>query len=179
MEKAKALKGVVIGALILITLAVAVLFATDCVVRKIIYPLGYRETVEQYAREYGLAPALVFSVIKVESGYNEKAVSGKGAKGLMQITESTGRYIAKKLGEQNYDLLDASTNIRFGCYYINYLIERFGEVSTALYAYNAGEGRVSGWLRDNRYSFDGKTLHFVPYAETREYTEKIFQTLSK
>ncbi len=158
---------------------IAFLSAYTFVLIKYVYPLEYKREVFYYADAYGLERALVFAVIKTESSFNKNAESNKGAIGLMQITESTGAYIAKRKGVSNYDLKDIECNIDFGCYYIKYLTERFARQETALIAYNAGEGKVREWLNDKRYSKDGKRLIKIPYKETREYIEKINQNFSK
>ncbi len=149
------------------------------VLRSYLYPVEYMEEVFEYADYYGLERALVFSVIKVESGFNEDAKSHAGAVGLMQITEDTGAYIADKLGVENYNLIDVKTNINFGCYYIKYLFLRFKNMNTALIAYNAGEGNVSLWLMNNEYSDDKITLKSIPFNETRDYIKKINENFSK
>lgn len=149
------------------------------VLRSYFYPVRYKEEVFEYADYYGLERALVFSVIKVESGFNEDAKSHAGAVGLMQITEDTGAYIASKLGVENYNLTDVKTNINFGCYYIKYLFLRFKDMNTALIAYNAGEGNVSLWLMNNEYSDDKITLKSIPFNETRDYIKKINENFSK
>ena len=149
------------------------------VLRSYFYPVRYKEEVFEYADYYGLERALVFSVIKVESGFNEDAKSHAGAVGLMQITEDTGAYIANKLGVENYNLTDVKTNINFGCYYIKYLFLRFKDMNTALIAYNAGEGNVSLWLMNNEYSDDKITLKSIPFNETRDYIKKINENFSK
>ena len=157
----------------------AVLFAYEYVARKKLYPLWFKETVIETATEYGLEPALVFAVIKTESGFDENAVSAKGAKGLMQITDETGAYIAAKLRIVSYDLFEPRTNIRFGCYYLRYLLDGFSDVKTAIAAYNAGEGNVRNWLTDKKYSEDGVALKEIPYKETARYTEKICESFRK
>ena len=143
------------------------------------YPVKYKTEVVKASVEFGLDEFLIFSMIKTESGFNEKAVSDKGAIGLMQITEKTGEYIAEKLGVEDYDLKNAEDNIYFGCYYVKYLITRFKDLNVALCAYNAGEGNVSLWLLDERYSSDGETLKEVPFKETKEYVDRINKTLIK
>lgn len=153
--------------------------AGRCAVAKYAYPLKYKTEVSAYADMYGLPRALIYSVIKTESGFNPDARSDAGAAGLMQITESTGKFIADKLGAVSYDLYDAETNISFGCYYIKYLFSRFGDKNTALAAYNAGEGNVSLWLSDESYSKDGKTLKAIPFLETRAYLKKIWKSFEK
>ena len=142
-------------------------------------PLEYREVVEKYSAEYSLNKNFVYAVIKVESSFNPNAKSSAGAKGLMQLTDSTAEYTAKLLGLETFDLFDGETNINLGCYYLKYLSERFENLQTVICAYNAGEGRVREWLKNTEYSKDGKTLIVVPYPETNEYREKILKTFSK
>ena len=147
--------------------------------KRYVYPLKYKELVFEYADYYGLERALVFAVIKTESNFSKNAVSRAGAIGLMQITKRTGEYIATKLGVENYDLKNNADNINFGCYYIKYLFVRFKDMSTALVAYNAGEGNVSLWLMDEKFSSDGKTLKSIPFKESREYLNKIHKNFEK
>lgn len=157
----------------------ALLGVTRCAGRQILYPLHYREEVFECADGYGLSRALVFAVIKTESGFDKNAESRAGAVGLMQICPETGEYIAQKMGVENFDLKNPKTNITFGCYYIKYLQLRFGNTETALAAYNAGEGNVSLWLINPEYSDDGSTLKYIPFPETRGYIEKIYESFGK
>ena len=151
----------------------------NCVSRVYLYPVKYKEYVFDNADYYGLDSALIFSIIKVESGFDQNAVSNAGAVGLMQITADTGDYIAKMQGIEKFDLSDPETNIAFGCYYLKYLLLKFEALNTALCAYNAGEGNVSAWLNNDKFSKDKKTLVFIPFTETREYVNKIQKTFSK
>lgn len=148
-------------------------------INRYLYPLKYKEIVFLYADLYGVDRALVFATIKEESSFDKNAKSNKGAVGLMQITLSTAEFIAKKLGESDYDLLNENTNIKFGAYYLGYLLDKFKVVETAICAYNAGEGRIRGWLKDSEKSKDGITLTYIPYKETREYLEKIVKSFEK
>lgn len=112
--------------------------------------------VQEYSFKYGLDPELVKAVIKVESNYNPKAVSSKGAIGLMQLLPST----AKLMGVE--DPYDIKENIYGGCKYLKYLLEEFsGDLKLALAAYNAGKEVV---LRYNG---------IPPYKETVNYVRKI------
>lgn len=147
--------------------------------RKYLYPIEHVEIIEQNCREFNLDMALVFSVINVESSFDERAVSGKGAKGLMQIMDSTAEFIAKKLNVYAFDIFDESVNIKFGCYYLRYLLDKFSNEKTAIIAYNAGEGNVRRWLSEEEYSKDGENLHYIPFDETRDYIEKIYKNKSK
>ena len=156
-----------------------VIIVGRCASRAVAYPLGYKEEVYEYSEQYKIDKMLVFAMIKVESGFKANAESKAGAKGLMQMTDKTAGYVAKMLGEEEYDLFDAKTNIRYGCRYLSYLFERFENRETAVCAYNAGEGNVTLWLNNPEYSDDKITLKTVPYPETREYIKKINQTFSK
>ena len=82
---------------VLIVLLVAY-FAFMFGMKKYVYPYQYEEYINKYSEEYGLDPYLVLAVIKTESNFNKEAVSKKDAKGLMQIMDSTGEWIAKELG---------------------------------------------------------------------------------
>ena len=157
----------------------ALLFGVFFAERKVFYPLGYKEEVMVYAEKYDMDAALVFAMIRTESGFDEKAVSDKGAAGLMQITQKTAAYVASLRGIEEYDLFNPATNIDFGCYYYKYLENRFGDVNTSLAAYNAGEGNVSVWLKDKRYSVDGERLIKAPIKETDEYVAKVNKSLTK
>ena len=147
--------------------------------RQVLYPKKYENIVVSNSYRYNLDPAIVYSVIKIESEFNKDAQSEKGAKGLMQITEDTGEYIAKMQGVESYDLSDAHTNITFGCFYLKYLLLKFENQDTALCAYNAGEGNVNSWLNNEKYSKDKKTLLNIPFPETRNYVKKINETFVK
>ncbi len=160
-------------------IVLACFLAGSFVGARYLYPLKYKQTVFKYADAYGISRPLVFSVIRTESGFNKNVKSQAGAVGLMQITPSTGAFIADRLAIAEYDLYDPETNVNFGCYYIRYLLNRFPEQKTALCAYNAGEGNVRAWLGDIRYSKDGKSIDVIPFAETAGYIEKIYESFGK
>ncbi|EPX56946.1 Transglycosylase SLT domain protein [Cystobacter fuscus DSM 2262] len=93
------------------------------------------------ARANGLDPLLVVAVIHCESSFNNYAVSGVGAMGLMQVMPDTGSYLADKAGfklQRHSNLFDSELNIELGTAYLANLIERFGTPERALVAYNAG-----------------------------------------
>ncbi len=141
------------------------------------YPLKYKQEIIKYSATYNLEPAFVASVINAESSFNKNAVSKKGAIGLMQILPSTAQYIANSLNEpfSIQNLHDADTNIKYGCFYLNYLNNKFYTQKEVLCAYNAGETIVKSWLKDSSISKDGKTLNSIPYQVTKNYTQKIMQ----
>lgn len=144
------------------------------------YPIKYSEIVEKYSEEYGVPAAVVYATIRCESGFNPDAASPKGARGLMQITPDTFEWLCTKTGEnsQTLDLLDPDVNIRYGTFFLAMLYEEFGDAKTAHAAYNAGRGRVRGWLEDENCSKDGK-LYYIPFEETRVYVERIKRATEK
>ncbi len=142
----------------------------------VLYPIIYKEYVYKYSKEYGLDPFLVLSVIKIESNFNENAISKKDARGLMQISHGTGKWAAETFNLENYSvnsLYKPEINIKIGTWYLNKLIEQFGDIELALAAYNAGSGNVQTWLKDINYSEDGKTLTQIPFKETKDYIYKV------
>lgn len=148
--------------------------------KRYFYPKKYENIVKSFSYKFSVSENLIFATIKVESNFNEKAVSSAGAVGLMQIMPRTADFIAKLLGENNsYDLTDYKTNINFGVYYLSYLLKKFSVKNTAICAYNAGESVVNKWLKDKRCSLDGKSLEYIPYKETREYLVKILSAEKK
>lgn len=142
------------------------------------YRLEYRDLIEQYAYAQGLDPAFVAAVIYNESRFDPQAVSRVGARGLMQVMEETGQWIAEKLGETDgysFDLMfTPETNIRFGTWYLAFLSREFdGDIVKMVAGYHAGQGRVREWLSNPEYSSDGITLEHIPYPDTEQYVQKV------
>lgn len=146
------------------------------------YRLDYPGEIMASSAEFNLDPYLVAAVIHCESGNRPAVVSAKGAVGLMQIMPDTGGWIAAKLSLANFTepmLTDPALNIRLGCWYLRYLLDRFDGVrSHALAAYNAGPGNLQKWLEDEAYSQDG-LLTQIPFAETGSYVERVEKAYEK
>lgn len=120
-------------------------------------PPALQKIVDQTAQRYEVDPLLVHSVIAVESNYQQKAVSPKGAQGLMQLIPAT----AKRFGAAN--AFDPQENIEAGVKYLRFLQDRFKDnLPLALAAYNAGEGAVAKYNNS-----------VPPYRETQEYVVKV------
>ncbi|MGL4453958.1 MAG: lytic transglycosylase domain-containing protein [Sarcina sp.] len=146
------------------------------VARNTYLPNEYSNSIEKYSAEYNLEPNLVKAVIKTESSYNPMAVSNMGAYGLMQITDQTGYYIASNIGMGDFNqpmLYNPDVNIQMGCWYLRNLINEFGNVNTALAAYNAGRGNVAKWLKNPEYSSNQEELTKIPFKETANYVKKV------
>ena len=125
-------------------------------------PLNLDEVVQSASGRYRLDPDLVNSVIKAESGFNARAVSPKGAQGLMQLMPGT----ASQLGVPN--AFDPQANVEGGTKYLRELLERYNfDLVKALAAYNAGPQRVE--------QFGG----VPPYYETRVYVARIVKDFNK
>lgn len=120
------------------------------------------QVINDASGKYRLDPDLVNSVIKAESAFNPRAVSVKGAQGLMQLMPGT----ASQLGVRN--AFDAEANVDGGTKYLRELLERYNfDLVKALAAYNAGPQRV------DRYG------NIPPYYETRMYVRKIVLDFNK
>ena len=116
----------------------------------------YAREIREAAERYGVAVDLIKAVIRVESGFNSRAMSAKGARGLMQLMPGT----ASMLGVR--DSFDPRQNIEAGVRHLRGLIDRFGnDLKLALAAYNAGEQAVM--------THGG----IPPYRETRDYVTRI------
>lgn len=118
---------------------------------------SFDDLIDEHASRQGVRKDLVRAVIQVESAFNPRAISNKGAVGLMQLMPAT----ARQLGVTNP--FDPSENVRGGVAYLRQLLDRYnGDERLALAAYNAGPGAV-----DNH----GHTV--PPYRETRDYVSKV------
>ena len=117
---------------------------------------SYLEIIRQHARSFGLEEALVKAVIKVESDYQSRTVSSKGAQGLMQLIPETARDLKVK------NPFDPFENIRGGSQYLRQMLDLFNEdLELALAAYNSGPTTVK------RYG------GIPPYDETRNYVKRV------
>ena len=101
----------------------------------------------------------------------------------MQITPETGKWISKQMKLENFDsekLYDPETNIKLGCWYLDSLKTQFNnELPVAIAAYNGGSGNITKWLNDERYSDDKLSLKKIPFEETKNYVDRVFNTREK
>ena len=118
---------------------------------------SYDNIIKQHATTHGIDPLLIKAVMKTESNFNPRAVSSKGAQGLMQLMPDTARFVNVA------DPFDPEDNIKGGTKYLKYLDEIFaGNTELILAAYNAGPGRVKEY-----------NMNIPPYEETKTYVQRV------
>jgi soluble lytic murein transglycosylase-like protein len=132
---------------------------TQIVPAAIVVPYG--EIIDKVSREQGVDARLVRAVIEVESAYQQRARSRKGAMGLMQLMPETARQYAVA------DPYDPASNIEAGIKHLKGLIDRLPRLELALAAYNAGEATVQ------------KFRGIPPFPETRDYVARIMKLVSR
>ncbi|MCM1330650.1 MAG: lytic transglycosylase domain-containing protein [Ruminococcus sp.] len=149
----------------------------ESISKKYIYPIEYSGYVEKAAAETGLDKYLIYAVIKTESGFDEKAVSDVGARGLMQLMEDAFDWVKFRMGDEREveygDMYDPEYNIEYGSYLIKLLYDEYGDIETAIAAYHSGRGSVNEWLENPEYSSDGKTLDDMPSSTAKHYVHKV------
>ena len=147
----------------------------------LLYPEEFWTLVRRYTALNHLDPYLVMALIRQESGFNSKAVSGPGARGLMQLLPPTARTLAGGSRRSRHrraagNLLNPTYNLRAGCSYLAQIIREFnGNLEQALAAYNAGPDRVHEWLNGHTYSEDAEFVESIPFPETRAYVETVLR----
>ncbi len=119
----------------------------------------FGDIIRDASEKYRLSPDLLESIIKAESAGNPGAISSAGAKGLMQLADTT----ATDMGVKN--AFDPKENIHGGAKYLRWLIDTFGDLKKALAAYNSGPETVK------RYN------GIPPYRETRKYVQTVISSL--
>jgi soluble lytic murein transglycosylase len=138
--------------------------------REITLPLRHDDIIRQQAAEKDLDASMIAAVIYAESRFRDQE-SHAGARGLMQVTPATARVIERLSGGTTFvtsDLSDPEINIRYGTYYLKYLLDRYeGDEVAALAAYNAGTGNVDRWGGVDLEMSD------ITFPETRAYVEQV------
>ena len=177
-------KNVKLLIIFLIIILLLILFGPIKIQNRILemmYPREYENFVSLYSKEYNVDENLVYALIKAESNFNPDAVSGKSAKGLMQIVDETAIDVAKALSlnisqeELIERLNDIDLNINLGTKYISMLLEKYENIALALTAYNAGIGTVDNWIEKGTIKSDGSDVENIPYKETNQYVRKILR----
>jgi len=135
-------------------------------------PLQHEDIIRQQAAQKDVPADLIAAVIYAESKFRDQT-SSAGARGLMQLTPATAQHIANVSHGINFkvdDLSNPDVNIRYGTFYLHYLIQKYGDNEiAALAAYNAGETNVAAW--------GGSSLRLddIAFPETRDYVENVLE----
>lgn len=160
---------------LLMIVALAALYNNVSWFMRYLYPLKYEKSIVTYSNEYNVDPYLIAAVIRIESGFSPRAVSSKGAVGLMQIMPTTAKWAAEKMDIPNFtvdSLINPDVNIRIGTWYLSHLLNEFdGDATLALAAYNGGRSNVLEWIKSGQ--IQGNMVENIPFQETRGFVAKV------
>ncbi|MBC75765.1 MAG: hypothetical protein CME64_07100 [Halobacteriovoraceae bacterium] len=152
------------------------LISLDEEVLNVLFPRPFLNQVSKYSKGYD--PLIALSLIRQESGFNSRARSWVGARGLMQLMPKTARMYWR--GIKTRHLYNPKINIKIGSKYLKKLMTQYDHnLVYALSAYNAGESRVKKW-RKEYLTHEGSILHNIeniPFPETRKYVKLIYRNL--
>lgn len=151
--------------------------SADARAYRLVYPIVHREAIILESRRRNLDPALVAAIIRQESGFNPRATSSAGARGLMQVMPSVGRAVARSIDipEWRTDLLyQPDINLQLGIRHLEAFISRY-DAPYALAAYNAGESRLVRWLRRRGARDPELFVERIPFTETRDYVRIVLR----
>lgn len=153
----------------------------DDITKRLLYPIYFPEYISREVTRNNLDPYLVQALMREESHFNELAVSGSNAMGLMQLLPSTARDVARWEDLPSFnpmDLFIPATNIRLGTRYLRFLHQQLdGNPMLAVGAYNGGPGAMRRWVDSRRGVLESDPDLFVeqiPYDEARDYIKKVF-----
>ena len=171
--------------LVIIIIIIAIIlkiFNVYDLIKKQIYKQDYSEYVNKYAEINEIDPMWIYSIIKVESNFNKDATSNSGAKGLVQIMESTAKDMAKNLNLENFTgemLYNPEINIMLGTKYFKELLNKYNQnYYLAIAAYNGGIGNVDEWINKGILDSNGSNIENIPYKETNMYVRKTIKSYS-
>jgi len=145
------------------------------------YPLAYWESVQKLAKENGVDPYLVVSLIRQESLFDPKALSPASAHGLMQLLHSTAARTAARLklsAPAREKLYEPELNLKLGIHHLKELLQRFSNnYVKAIAAYNAGENAVTRWETRFAGAEEDEFVERIPYTETQLYVKLVLRNL--
>lgn len=143
--------------------------------------MKYTDLIDEACAKKGLDRALVYAVVRTESGFDPNAVSSVGARGLMQLMPDAFEWVQMRRGVADaldQDLLfDPAVNIDYGTDMLKLLEQEFSSQDNILCAYHAGWGSVKNWLGNDEYSPDGENVSIIPFADTAAYVKKVNKTI--
>ncbi|MGB7212825.1 MAG: lytic transglycosylase domain-containing protein, partial [Gemmatimonadales bacterium] len=145
---------------------------------RLLYPLDDADVLSREARRRSIDPVFAAALIRQESGFDPEAVSGAGARGMMQVMPSVGAAIARRSHFPMWDpvlLFQPDVNIEIGMAQLQNLFDRFPDQVRVLAAYNAGGGRVLAWERRGGASDPEVLIERIPFPETRDYVRTVLR----
>jgi soluble lytic murein transglycosylase len=148
---------------------------------EIAYPRPYASYFTRYSKEHGVPVELAFSIAREESSFNPRIESWANAIGMMQLLLSTAKGVAKglNLNVTPQTLRQAGLNVRLGTRFLGKLLKRFkGNTFLAAAGYNAGGGRVNGWLKKRRHLPLDEFVEEIPPKQTRGYTKRVMNSFT-
>lgn len=144
------------------------------------WPAPYEDELREANPTGPPSPALVYSIMREESGYRPEVISVSGARGLLQLMPDTAKRVARSVSRASFDpdeLFEPAVNIELGSAYLGQLLERFdGYASAAIGSYNAGPAAVSRWLGEEPIP-DDVWVEQIPYGQTRAYVKRVLRSL--
>ncbi|MVO98439.1 lytic transglycosylase domain-containing protein [Paenibacillus lutrae] len=159
---------------LLLLVFVLFLFSNGTYIGQKIYPIHYREEIQQNAAEFKVDPFLIAAIIKVESNFKPDRESKKGAFGVMQLMPDTAEWIRETSDSGQADFRDPARNIQFGSWYLAWLNKQYkGNWLYSIAAYNAGQGNVNKWKNNGVWDGTEGTIENIPFGETRHYVQRV------
>lgn len=144
---------------------------------ELIFPQPYKDQVEEMASKTNLPASLIYSIMKQESAFNEKARSHADAMGLMQVIPRLAKQLSRKFEvpfKKEDDLYDPNINIQLGSYELMEQVKKQnGQLTYVAAAYNAGPNALSNWLKNRNRDDILEFIEEIPYDETRTYVKLI------
>jgi soluble lytic murein transglycosylase len=142
---------------------------------RLAYPIAYPDATLVHAAAFDVEPALVWAVMRQESAFSPVAVSSSNAQGLMQVIPSTWDWLAELQREPPGDPFDPDTNVRYGTYYLRWLLNYFGgDLELAVASYNRGQGYIRRLFEGDQVASDKDELYrHIDALETREYLQRV------
>ena len=150
----------------------------DARVWRIAYPLAYPHYVMKETTRLGVDPTLVWAIMRQESAFYPYAVSVSDAQGLMQVIPSTWQWLSELQGEAPGDPFNIADNIRYGVYYLRWLMDYFDEYGSDLEliipSYNRGQGYILRLFEGDAVATQKDDFYRkIDALETREYLQKV------
>jgi soluble lytic murein transglycosylase len=145
------------------------------------FPRPFADIVQTSAKQHGIDPLIIWSIMRQESGFRSQARSHAKAHGLMQVLLPTARHVAKRLLDERPPSLakvyTPAANVHYGAAYLRHLLDRYkGNPALAFAGYNAGPGAVDKWLKRFGPIDCDEFVEEIPYAEAQGYARKVIRS---